>query len=74
MGFEESYAFNGGESFAIGGTSEDYESLICTEGRDAALGFTNKGVTAENVIPVATNDMSHANLLFYKGADILLKV
>ena len=29
MGLEESYAFNGGQYFAIGGTHDDYKELIC---------------------------------------------
>jgi len=28
----ESYAFNGGELFTIGGTLEDYEHLVCANG------------------------------------------
>ena len=31
-GYKESYAFNGGETFVIGGTGEDMEEVACAGG------------------------------------------
>jgi hypothetical protein len=33
LGLLESYAFNAGESFVIGGNPEDYEMLVCADGK-----------------------------------------
>ena len=33
-GFMESYAFNGGSQFFVGGTSDDYNDAIMSEGFD----------------------------------------
>ena len=45
-GLLESYSFNGGELFLVGGTQDDYEQENTQKGyADSGVGFTNKGVT-----------------------------
>ena len=55
QGYLESYAFDGGDNFILGGSQEEYEALIC-KGADRGYNFENKGVTKQNAMPVGRND------------------
>lgn len=44
LGLVESYAFNGGNEFTIGGTEADYNTLVCADGADEGEGFVNNPV------------------------------
>ncbi len=63
---EESYAFNGGESFVIGGTADDYHRLIDDGGRlNVGRGFENRPFTKKNIMLDAESDMNFAPMLYY---------
>lgn len=49
MDLKESYAFDGGNSFAIGGTLEDFEDLDCAGGaKDELFESEIKPIEVEN--------------------------
>lgn len=74
LGLLESYAFNGGESFAIGGNVTDYENLICV-GRDEGFDWNNKGFTKKDGIMEGYKEMNFAPPLEYlKGSYVMEKV
>jgi len=75
MDLNESYAFNGGSVFAVGGNAEDYESLVCEGGNsDSGVGFTLKPAIKEDAMPEATNSLNFAPEMYYRGADLMLKI
>jgi len=75
MGFLESYAFNGGKTFAVGGNTDDWEALVCEGGADdEGSGFNNKGLTKEDALPVANFTENFGTTLYYSGANMLLKI
>lgn len=64
-----------GEFWALGGTKEEFERDICSDGRDITSEFQNKGaVIKDEVFPEATEDMAYTNMLYYKGADMTMKI
>lgn len=66
LGLTESYAFNGGTYFSIGGTLDDYEELVCEGGaKDDGTGFENRPVTKPDAIPEGTYDMNFGKMLHY---------
>ena len=72
-GYAESFAFDMGENFYIGGSEADYEELTCGhEGDDP--GFEAKGVTKEDALPVGAADQVFTDALYYKGTDVKLKI
>ena len=71
----ESYSFNGGELFLVGGTQDDYENENTAKGfTDNGVGFDNKGVTKKDALKEAAENQVFAEPLYYKSADIMLKV
>ena len=53
----ESYSFNGGELFLVGGTQDDYEQENTSKGyADSGVGFTNKGVTKKAALKETPED------------------
>jgi len=73
-GYLESFAFNGGESFAVGGNVDDWEEYTCADGADEGYKFKNKGVVKVNAFAKAEFDQNFAPILYYSGADMLLKI
>lgn len=74
LALQESYAFNGGETFAIGGDQKDWESLVCV-GKDTGFDFENEGVTRENAIEVGYNEMNFApQLVYFEGVSLTSKI
>lgn len=73
MGYAESYAFNGGSAFLIGGSSEDYEGTVCGN-TDSGFNFKNRGFLKENAIPEGSLAMNFADAQYYKGSDLMLKI
>jgi len=75
-GLLESYAFNGGSKFVVGGSAEDYETLVCANGaNDEGVGFFNKGVTQDKVMLEGDETTNFAkNALYYSGRDLMLKI
>ena len=74
-GYFESYAFNGGSQFLVGGTRDDYESVIC-DGSLADMGFNfeNNGTLKKDAITKGSTSMNFADAIYYKGADLMLKI
>ena len=53
----ESYSFNGGELFLVGGTQDDYENENMAQGfADSGVGFNNKGVTKQDALKESAED------------------
>ena len=73
LGYLESYAFDGGSNFIVGGNTEDYEALVCNE-NETAGGVENNGVVKENAMPVGKNDQVFTDAMYYKGTDFMLKI
>ena len=74
-GYEESYAFNGGTEFLIGGNLDDYRNAVCAGGsNDQGTGFSNNPVVIDNALPEATESLVFAPLQFYKSTDLMLKI
>ena len=75
LNLEESYAFNVGEFFALGGSKEHYEREICSDGKDITSEFNNKGAKIDKeVFPEATEDMAFTSMLYYRGANLNMKI
>ena len=74
-GYMESYAFNGGSQFLVGGSKDDYETVLCDGSQaDKGFNFENKGILKENAIPQGTTDKNFGGAIYYKGADLMLKI
>lgn len=74
LNLTESYAFNGGEYFSIGGTVEDWHELVCEGGaKDEGKGFTNRPIVKEDAISEGTYDMNFGKMLYYNQTDLMLK-
>lgn len=74
-GFAESYAFNGGSAFLVGGSRDDYEAEICDGTMsDQGFNFENKGLKKENAMVEGSTSMNFADAMYYKGADLMLKI
>lgn len=74
-GLQESYAFNGGSTFSIGGNAEDYSKLVCDGGAaDNGNGFMNKPVVLENALADASETLVFAPVQYYKSTDLMLKI
>ena len=59
-GYSESYAFNGGKNFLVGGTTIDYNAMNCTNEFDEDVGcFQGSRTTLakKNVLPDANIDV-----------------
>ena len=55
----------------IGGTVADYETLVDSEG---SAEFDSKMVKDGSALPVATDTMNFAPMVFYSGDDLMLKI
>ena len=74
-GYMESYAFNAGTQFLVGGTRDDYEAVICDGTlRDQGFNFENNGITKKDAMAEGTSEMNRADPMYYKGADLMLKI
>lgn len=68
LNLEESYAFNGGDNFAIGGTPEDYHELVCHSRKDCkGQGFENRPFNRQGAMLEAENDMNFSPMLYYQS-------
>ena len=61
----ESYAFNGGESFAVGGNVTDYQQLQWYDNSTDGFDWKNLGMLYEDKIPVGDNEMNFAPPMVY---------
>lgn len=76
MDLAESYAFNGGESFTIGGTLDDYKELICAGGAaDELFGnVTIKPVVIEGVFAEYNANEARTHPTYWKSKTVNPKV
>lgn len=64
-----------GKFFLLGGTKAEFESRVCADGRDVTFEYNNKGkLITEKIFPEAKDDMARADMLYYKGADLMMKI
>ncbi len=64
-----------GKFFLLGGTKEEFESKVCMDGRDVTYEYNNKGKEiTEHIFPEAKDDMARADMLYYRGADLMMKI
>ena len=74
LGLVESYAFNGGNEFTIGGTEADYNTLVCADGADEGEGFVNNPVVLQDALPTANGTIVFSPVQYYKSTDLMLKI
>ena len=76
MDLAESYAFNGGESFTIGGTLDDYKELICAGGAaDELFGnVTIQPVVIEGVFAEYNANEARTHPTYWKSKNVNPKV
>ena len=73
--YSESFAFNGGDAFTVGGNVADYEALPCYDQFNVTVpGFVDKSLSIPEAIAVATDSLNFSPALYYADEDIMLKI
>ena len=71
-GYLESFAFDGGENFIVGGNETDYDPIVCA-GEADGVGM-KKGVEQKDAMPIGKTGQVFTDSLYYKGTDLKLKL
>jgi len=73
--YSESYAFNGGDAFTVGGNITDYEAMPCYDQFNASVpGFLDKSLSIPEAIAVANDSLNFSPPLYYADEDVMLKI
>jgi len=73
--YSESYAFNGGDAFTVGGNVTDYEAMPCLDQFNASVpGFVDKSLSIPEAIVAGNDSLNFSPPLYYADEDVMLKI